>query len=93
MSRVRHESGVSTRGTAKRRPRHRAVRIVVLGGGISGLTCALWLLAAGHDVTVVAADRVQGTTCHLAAAVWFPPRLAHLAVARWGAATYDELAR
>jgi D-amino-acid oxidase len=70
------------------------VRIVVLGGGISGLTCARRLLAAGHDVTVVTADRVQGTTSHLAAAVWFPTAAGPPdAVARWGAATFDELAR
>lgn len=70
------------------------MRAVVLGGGISGLTCARRLLAAGHDVTVVTADRVQGTTSHLAAAVWFPTAAGPPdAVARWGAATYDELAR
>jgi D-amino-acid oxidase len=68
--------------------------MVVLGGGISGLTCAQRLLAAGHDVTVVTADRVQDTTSHLAAAVWFPTAAGPPgAVARWGAATYDELAR
>ena len=66
----------------------------MLGGGISGLTCAQRLLAAGHDVTVVTADRVEGTTSHLAAAVWFPTAAGPPdAVARWGAATYDELAR
>ena len=70
------------------------MRIVVLGGGISGLTCTRRLLAARHDVTVVTADRVQGTTSHLAAAVWFPTAAGPPdAVARWGAATYDELAR
>lgn len=70
------------------------MRTVVLGGGISGLTCARRLLTAGHDVTVVTADRVQGTTSHLAAAVWFPTAAGPPdAVTRWGAATYDELAR
>jgi D-amino-acid oxidase len=70
------------------------VRIVVLGGGISGLTCARRLLAAGHDVAVVTADQVQGTTSHLAAAVWFPTAAGPPeAVARWGAATFAELAR
>lgn len=66
----------------------------MLGGGISGLTCARQLLAVGHDVTVVTADRVQATTSHLAAAVWFPTAAGPPdAVARWGTATYDELAR
>ena len=28
-------------------------RVVVIGGGVVGLSCALWLLKAGHSVTVV----------------------------------------
>lgn len=70
------------------------MRTVVLGGGISGLATARRLLAAGHDVVVVTADPVQATTSHLAAAVWFPTEAGPPdAVARWGAATFDELAR
>lgn len=66
--------------------------MTVLGGGISGLTSAKRLVEAGHEVTVVTADRVQGTTSHLAAAVWFPTEAGPPeAVARWGAATYTEL--
>jgi D-amino-acid oxidase len=81
--------------TSMRGPRQTgAVRVVVLGGGISGLTCAQRLLEAGNDVAVVTADRVQDTTSHLAAAVWFPTAAGPPdAVARWGAATFDELAR
>jgi D-amino-acid oxidase len=70
------------------------VRVVVLGGGISGLTCARRLLAAGHDVAVVTADRVQGTTSRLVAAVWFPTAAGPPEpIARWGAANFAELAR
>lgn len=70
------------------------MRITVLGGGISGLTSARRLQSAGHEVTVVTADRVRGTTSYLAAAVWFPTAAGPPdAVARWGAATYAELAR
>ncbi len=70
------------------------MRVVVLGGGISGLATARRLLTAGHDVVVVSADPVQATTSHLAAAVWFPTEAGPPdAVARWGAATFDELAR
>lgn len=67
------------------------MRVIVLGGGISGLTTTRRLLVAGHEVTVVTADRVEGTTSHLAAAVWFPTEAGPPeAVARWGAATYAE---
>ncbi len=66
----------------------------MLGAGISGLACSRRLLAAGFDVTVLTADRIQDTTSHLAAAVWFPTAAGPPdAVARWGAATFDELAR
>lgn len=71
---------------------HRRVRVVVVGGGISGLTCARLLLRAGHDVTVVSGDPLHRTTSYLAAAVWFPTAAGPAeAVARWGATTYDML--
>jgi D-amino-acid oxidase len=42
---------------------------------------------------VVSADRVEATTSHLAAAVWFPTAAGPPEkVARWGAETYDVLA-
>jgi D-amino-acid oxidase len=69
------------------------VRVVVVGSGISGLSCAQALLRDGHDVTVVTADPLARTTSHLAAAVWFPTAAGPAeAVARWGSATYDVLA-
>jgi D-amino-acid oxidase len=68
------------------------VRVVVVGGGVSGLSCARLLLRAGHDVTVVSRDPVHRTTSHLAAAVWFPTAVGPPdAVARWSAAAYDVL--
>jgi D-amino-acid oxidase len=67
---------------------------VVVGAGVSGLSCARLLLHAGHDVTVVSADPLHRTTSYLAAAVWFPTAAGPAdAVARWGATTYDMLAR
>jgi D-amino-acid oxidase len=70
-----------------------SVRVVVVGTGMSGLSCARLLLRAGHDVTVVSADPLHLTTSHLAAAVWFPTAVGPPeAVARWGAVTYDVLA-
>jgi D-amino-acid oxidase len=69
------------------------VHVVVVGAGISGLSCGHLLLRDGHDVTVVSGDSLQRTTSHLAAAVWFPTAVGPPdAVARWGAATYGVLA-
>lgn len=69
------------------------MRVVVIGAGVSGLSCASELLAAGHEVTVVTADPPERTTSHLAAAVWFPTAVGPAdAVQRWGAATYDHWA-
>jgi len=68
------------------------MRIVIVGSGVSGLSCATLLLDAGHEVVVVTADPVERTTSALAAAVWFPTAAGPAeAVARWGATTYDAL--
>ena len=71
-----------------------ADRVVVVGAGVVGLSCALRLLEAGHRVDVLARDLPQETTSSIAAALWYP----YLAfpqdkVTAWGATTYDELAR
>lgn len=72
----------------------RWVRVVVVGAGISGLSCARLLLRAGYEVTVVSGDPLNRTTSYLAAAVWFPTAAGPPeAVARWGARTYDVLAK
>jgi D-amino-acid oxidase len=68
------------------------VRIVVVGAGVIGLTCAHRLVRAGHAVEVWSRDAIQDTTSTVAAAIWFP----HLATPReqvlgWAAATYDML--
>lgn len=48
-----------------------ADRVVVVGAGVSGLTTAVVLAEAGHDVRIVAAD-VPGTTSLAAGAMWGP---------------------
>lgn len=65
----------------------------MVGGGVSGLSCALLLVKAGHHVTVVSSEQLHETTSYLAAAVWFPTAVGPAdAVARWGAVTYRLLA-
>lgn len=69
------------------------MRVVVVGSGISGLTCAVLLGRAGHEVVVVRADPPERTVSWVAAAVWFPTAAGPPdAVARWGSAAYDVLA-
>jgi D-amino-acid oxidase len=69
------------------------VRIVVVGAGVIGLTCAHRLVRAGHTVEVWSRDAIQDTTSAVAAALWYPYRaLPEDAVTRWAGATYDMLA-
>lgn len=63
-------------------------RITVVGAGVIGLTTALELAAAGHDVTVVTADPPAATTSAIAGAIWFPYQAGPPdRVARWAART------
>jgi D-amino-acid oxidase len=69
-------------------------RVIVVGAGVVGLSCALRLLEAGHRVDVLARDLPLETTSSVAAALWYP----YLALPRdqvtsWGRTTYTELAR
>jgi D-amino-acid oxidase len=69
-----------------------AVRAVVVGAGISGLTCALRLREAGHAVQVVAAQPPHRSTSAVAAALWYPYRaLPQSDVTRWAGVTYRTL--
>jgi D-amino-acid oxidase len=68
-------------------------RVVVVGAGVLGLSCALRLLEAGHRVDVLTRDLPLETTSAVAAAIWYP----YLAfpqdkVTAWGAASYDAFA-
>ena len=68
-------------------------RVVVVGAGVVGLSCAVRLLEGGHEVAVVARDLPPETTSSVAAALWYPYRaFPHERVAGWSASTYRDLA-
>ncbi|MFI5896948.1 FAD-dependent oxidoreductase [Actinoplanes sp. NPDC051513] len=68
--------------------------VIVVGGGVIGLTAAVRLQERGAKVTVWAADEPAETVSSLAAAVWYPTRTdADPRVLRWAAETYAEFRR
>ena len=46
--------------------------VLVIGGGVAGLSAAIVLAEAGHDVRVAARELGEGTTSAVAAAFWYP---------------------
>ena len=65
------------------------MRVIVVGAGVIGLTCAVRLLEAGHRVDVVARDLPLETTSAVAAALWYPYRaLPRDKVTRWATTSY-----
>jgi D-amino-acid oxidase len=64
-----------------------------VGAGVVGLTCALRLVESGHEVRVVARERLAATTSGVAAAVWFPYRaLPYDRVLAWSRTGYEAFA-
>jgi D-amino-acid oxidase len=69
-------------------------RVIVVGAGVVGLSCAVRLLEHGHHVDVVARDLPLETTSAVAAALWYPYRARpYDRVAGWARTGYAELAR
>lgn len=67
-------------------------RIAVLGAGVSGLTTAVALQRAGHDVQVLARERPLATTSAVAGAIWLPFRVGPPERATtWAAMTREAL--
>jgi D-amino-acid oxidase len=65
------------------------VRVAVVGGGVSGLTCGVRLLEEGARVTLIAPEPPQRTTSAAAGAVWFPYRVKpNERTGPWGALGY-----
>lgn len=68
-------------------------RVLVVGAGVVGLSCAVRLLEAGHGVDVVARDLPLETTSAVAAALWGPYRAYPFErVTSWSRTTYEEFA-
>ncbi|GAB1640927.1 FAD-dependent oxidoreductase [Krasilnikovia sp. MM14-A1259] len=65
--------------------------VIVLGGGIIGLTAAVRLRERGAEVALWSPDDSAATTSAVAAAVWYPTRVdGNPRVFAWAAATYAE---
>ena len=68
-------------------------RVVVVGAGVMGLSCALRLIDAGHRVDVLARDLPLETTSATAAGIWYPYRAwPEDRVLGWARETYDAFA-
>src|SRR4051794_14216216 len=66
-----------------------AQRVIVVGAGVVGLSCAVRLLEAGLRVDVVARDLPLETTSAVAAALWYPYRaLPQDRVTAWARTSY-----
>ena len=69
-------------------------RVVVVGAGVTGLTCAVRLAEAGHRVDVLARDLPLETTSVVAAALWYPYNaLPQDRVTPWAASSYAAFAK
>ena len=70
------------------------VDVIVLGGGIIGLTAATRLRERGADVTVWSPVEPRDTVSAVAAAVWYPTRMAFdPRMLGWARATYEHFRR
>lgn len=68
-------------------------RVIVVGAGVVGLSCAVRLAEAGHRVDVVARDLPRETTSVVAAALWYPYlALPQDRVTAWAARSYSRFA-
>ena len=67
------------------------MQVIVVGGGVIGLSSAIKLLEAGYEVQVWARELAPHTTSSVAAAIWYPYKIAPEAkVAAWCKSSYAE---
>lgn len=67
-------------------------RVVVVGAGVVGLSCAVRLAEAGYDAHVLARDLPAETTSAVAGALWLPYRANPPGrIAAWAHRTFTEL--
>ena len=70
------------------------MRVIVVGAGVIGLSCAVRLAESGYDVAVFARDLPLETTSAVAAAIWYPFLSApEDRVAAWSRAAYEEFSK
>ncbi len=68
-------------------------RVVVVGAGVIGMSCAVRLAEVGHRVDVLARDLPLETTSVVAAALWYPYKaLPQIRVTAWSATSYAAFA-
>lgn len=60
------------------------MNILVVGSGVTGLTTAVRLLEAGHNVVIWTRERAPDTTSAVAAATWYPYAVAGAHANQWG---------
>jgi D-amino-acid oxidase len=67
------------------------MNVLVIGGGVIGLTTALLLHEKGHQVTVVARDWAPHIVSSVAAAIWHPYQVSHPSATLWAMQTAERL--
>ena len=67
------------------------MEMIVIGCGVSGLTCGIRLREAGFGVRIWARDLPPNTTSDIAGAIWYPFKAFPLeAVGRWAERGYQQ---
>lgn len=64
--------------------------IAIIGAGVIGLTSAVKLLEAGHDVTIFARETTPNTTSDVAAAYWAPHEYGSARRRQWTMTSHAE---
>ena len=70
------------------------MEVVIVGSGVSGLSCGVRLREAGYNTRIVTREAAADTTSVVAGAVWYPYKAyPEDRVLEWGRRTLDELVR